>query len=111
MVTIPAPTTLLELTWLLIGVAFGRGLGKQLDQEIQSTPWFHKLKPWQQSLVRRILDATHHFWVGLLLMCYAKLTPHPVEIYWFGAGLLLDDFPDIPRRYKRMLNFPGEKND
>ena len=34
-------------------------------------------------------------------MCYFPNIP---ELYWFGAGLLIDDLPDIPRRAKELLS-------
>jgi len=26
------------------------------------------------------------------------------ETYWFGAGILVDDLPDIPRRVKEVMS-------
>jgi len=34
-------------------------------------------------------------------MCYFPQVP---EIYWFGAGLFVDDLPDIPKRAKELLS-------
>lgn len=98
-VTIPVPTDLLSVTWFLIGFCFGRGFGKQLDQEIQLTEWSKKRHPILRWFIKRLLDTIHHFWIGLLLMLYA---PSP-EIYWFGVGLFVDDWPDIPRRFKKLF--------
>jgi hypothetical protein len=55
-----------------------------------------KHSTWQQWFVIRVLDVTHHWWMGALLMMYI-VTP---EIFWFGAGLFVDDLPDVPRRLK-----------
>jgi len=96
-ITVP----LMQATWFIIGVTFGRGFGKKLDQGIVASKWFKKRNPIVQGLLKRILDVTHHFWVGLLLMLYI---PMP-EIYWFGAGLFVDDLPDVPRRYRKMFGF------
>jgi len=97
---IPVPTNLLEWLWLCLGITFGRAFGKKFDLEIQETEWFKKLKPWQKWLIRRLLDFTHHWWIGLLLVVYLSHIP---ELYWFGWGLFYDDLPDVPRRFKKIL--------
>ena len=93
--TIPSPETLLQFTWFLMGVTFGRGFGKELDQTIQKSDWFKKQVLWKQEVIRRVLDVTHHFWIGLLLVNYFTLD----EVVWFGWGLVVDDLPDIPARF------------
>jgi hypothetical protein len=96
---IPVPVTFVEWLWFAMGVNFGRGFGKQLDQTIQSTDWFKRRGRFVQWFVRRVLDVTHHWWIGGLLMAYSG----SVELFWFGAGLFVDDLPDIPRRAKELL--------
>jgi len=88
------PSTLREVTWCGIGILFGRAFGKHLDLDVQSTVWFKRKKIWQQRVIRFLLDLTHHWWIGLLLMCYAP----NIEVFWFGMGLFLNDLPDVPRR-------------
>lgn len=118
---IPTPDSFASWLWLTLGIAFGRAFGKQLDQEIQQTPWFKKLKPWEKWIVKRLLDFLHHWWIGALLMLYCAdpievwLMPGTFinvlkELYWFGAGLLLDDMPDIPRRIEKIGNFARTLN-
>lgn len=80
-----------------MGLLFGRAFGKQLDQGIQADPWFKRRHRVWRELLRRILDFTHHFWVGLLLVVYLPDIP---EAVWFGWGLFVDDMPDLPRRVK-----------
>lgn len=96
-IALPFPTTLEHVIWMGIGLAFGRGFGKQLDQEIQATDWFKAQHPMLQMFLKRILDTLHHWWMGGLLMVYWT-----GPIYWFGFGLLIDDIPDVP---PRLLSF------
>jgi hypothetical protein len=97
---IPVPTSFLSAVWLGIGLTFGRGFGKNLDQTIKKTEWFSRLPIWQQWFVARILDVTHHWWMGALIMAYVANT----EVFWFGAGLLVDDLPDVPKRIRVLLH-------
>jgi len=78
-----------------MGITFGRGFGKDLDQSIQKTQWFLALNWWQQKAVKIILDVFHHYWVGLLMVLYIPYE----EAIWFGWGLILDDSVDIPARF------------
>jgi len=100
MITVPTPVTFIEWLWFGMGITFGRGFGKNLDHTIQKTKWFRKLKPWQKWFIRRLLDVTHHWWIGGILIGYFPNIP---ELFWFGAGLLVDDLPDVPRRIKKLL--------
>ena len=100
-VPIPVPTNFLEWAWFGIGINFGRAFGKQFDQSVQRTDWFKRRQKWQQWIIKRLLDATHHWWIGALLMIYGV---NIVEVVWFGAGLFVDDLPDVPRRAKEILN-------
>lgn len=104
-ISLPVPVTLLQITWAIIGFMFGRAFGKQLDHTIQETEWFKKQKLMAQWTVRAILDFMHHFWIGLLLMVYASLSPYPSELYWFGYGLFIDDAPDIPSRFAKYFTY------
>jgi len=99
-ITIPTPPDFLSWVWFGIGINFGRAFGKHLDQSIQATQWFKNRHPIWRWVIKRLLDATHHWWIGALMMCYFPSIP---EVYWFGAGLLVDDLPDIPRRAKELL--------
>jgi len=97
---IPVPTTFLEWVFFALGINFGRAFGKRLDLEIQSTQWFRKKPVWLRWILKRLLDAIHHWYIGALLMIYFPNVP---ELYWFGTGLFVDDLPDIPRRAKILL--------
>jgi len=83
-----------------MGISFGRGFGKKLDQGVQASEWFKKLPNPIQSIVKRLLDFTHHYWAGLLLVLYAPIE----ELRYFGLGVFVDDWPDIPRRYRALFN-------
>lgn len=110
-VQIPFPTTLIHLTWACIGFMFARAFGKQIDQDIQNGDWFKSLPPAWQSIVKRLLDFLHHFYIGLLLMISYKIDEvffwgvTPVSLYWFGWGLFIDDIPDIPQRLLRYFEY------
>ena len=106
MIELPIPTTFLQWVWLGIGLTFGRAFGKELDQDVQGCDWFKALKPWQQWIVKRLLDFLHHWYIGALLMLYGwSLCFAHEEIYWFGYGLLLDDIVDVPSRLKKLLKY------
>jgi len=96
--TLPVPATFAQAVWALLGIQFGRSFGKKLDQGIQASAWFKSRHPLWQSLLKRVLDCLHHWWIGALLMIYV-----PGDAYWFGLGLLIDDLPDVPRRFKGIL--------
>lgn len=111
-IKIPWPSNEKDFLWFAIGLQFGRSFGKKLDHGIQQGMWFNDLKPWQQDIVKRILDFTHHWWMGYILWCYAAMIATHFgcpqltnEILWFGIGLLVDDLPDL---YNRILD--GIKN-
>lgn len=97
------PASRLEVGWWLIGGGFARAFGKKLDYDIQQTPWFKQLDPLSKNMVKRLLDFLHHWWIGWIMMEYiSKAVPFSVEVYWFGAGILVDDLPDLVLRLKEM---------
>jgi len=100
-IQIPAPETLLQITWTLIGFMFARSF-KNIDHFIKESEWYAALDKLGQFLVGGILDFFHHFWMGLLIMIYY---PQPQECYWFGYGLFLDDLPDIPARFRKYFDY------
>lgn len=93
---IPVPSSPVEAYWFLLGLTFARAFGKKLDWEIQQTDWFKNLSPFWKNLVKRTLDFLHHWWMGYGMWLYLV---HP-ELKWFGAGIFIDDLPDVPRRVK-----------
>ena len=109
---IPVPVDNFQIVWLLIGMSFGRNFGKKLDYEIQQANWFKGLPPEIQGLIKRILDFTHHWWIGAIIWLYAPLITAwwfwpslELEIMWFGVGLFLDDIRDfnhVKNRYNRL---------
>ncbi len=106
MIELPIPSTLLQISWLLIGFTFARAFGKNLDQIVKSSGFFKKQNSVAQWLLSALLDFLHHFWVGLLLMSYAGQVAAliPVEsdvLYFYGLGMFLDDLPDVPRRFQK----------
>ena len=55
-----------------------------------------------QGIVKRMLDVTHHWWLGWGMMIKAvemSGTLVPPDLWYFGLGLLIDDIKDIPYRY------------
>jgi hypothetical protein len=97
-IPIPIPATLLQTTWFLIGIMFGRAF-KGIDEQTQKSTWFTARSPLTKFVLKRALDFLHHFWIGLLLVVYATQP----ELIWFGWGMVIDDTPDIPRRIKKVL--------
>lgn len=100
---VPIPTTFEQIFWTSLGLMFGRVLGKKLDYEIQQTEWYKKLSVLQKNIFKRSLDLMHHWWVGAFIMLYIPTITVPftttvIPLFWFGAGLLLDDLPDVPKR-------------
>ena len=100
---IPTPATLAAITFFGMGIVFGRGFGKQLDQDIQEGTWFKAQPPLNQWIIKRVLDVTHHWWIGMMLVLYIPYE----EAIWFGWGLVVDDIPDLPFRYN-LLTRNGE---
>ncbi len=106
MIELPIPSTLLQITWLLIGFTFARAFGKSIDQKVKASNFYSKQNWLVQWLVSGLLDWLHHFWVGLLLMSYSGQVAAviPVEsdvLYFYGLGMFLDDLPDVPRRFQQ----------
>jgi len=104
-INLPFPETLLQATWFLIGLFAGRG-GAKSDNIVKESDWYKKRGPITQKIINGLLDFTHHFWIGMLLMVYA-VNP---EMYWFGMGLFIDDLPDIPPRFIKWFNYLKRDN-
>lgn len=107
-IQIPTPETFEQAVWLGMGIIFGRSFGKKLDWDIQQGEWFKGLHPILQGTVKRMLDATHHWWLGALIMLYlpvVNIWGVMIPIYWWGLGLVLDDLPDIPPRIRKTMTF------
>ena len=111
---IPIPIDNFQIVWLLIGMSFGRNFGKKLDYDIQQLDFFKDLGPFWQGMIKRILDFTHHWWIGALIWLYAHLiieflswpTLLP-KVVFFGVGIFLDDIRDFKHvlaRYKKATN-------
>ncbi len=106
MIELPVPSTLLQITWLLIGFTFARAFGKNLDQNVKSSKFYNVQSKVAQWVISGLLDWLHHFWVGLLLMVYAAQVSIiiPVDadaLFFFGLGMFIDDLPDVPRRFQK----------
>ena len=100
-IQIPAPETLLQITWAVIGFMLARSF-KKLDYTIKEATLYTTMDPISQFIVGGILDFFHHFWVGMLLMVYYNGSP---EVYWFGYGLFIDDLPDLPTRFRKYFDY------
>jgi len=113
---IPAPTTFVQIVWALIGFFFARAFGKQLDQDIQNSSWFNNLnEEWKKNFIKRLLDFTHHLWLGLLIMImYGSseiiiIGRLQIAPYWIGYGWVIDDAPDIPPRFRKYFSYLLDK--
>ena len=106
-ITIPVPPSWETALCFGMGLFFGRAFGKSLDQDIQGTDWFNQQSKLRQWIIKRLLDFLHHWWIGALLMILApQITWNPTlaqGLYWFGAGLFIDDLPDIPPRLREIF--------
>ncbi len=103
---LPVPSTLLQVTWLLVGFTFSRAFAKNLDRSVQETTLFKAQGKFAQTLIKNLLNFLHHFWIGLLLIVYSAPIASPLRfspdiITFFGLGLFLDDLPDIPQRFRK----------
>ena len=97
------PSTFEQFIWWGIGGGLARSFGKQLDYDIKKGEWYKSLSPVMQNIVARLLDFTHHWWVGGLVMLYG-LPNVSVDIsYWLGAGIFVDDLPDLYKRIDEMI--------
>jgi len=94
---------------LLVSLGFGVGYylsrgGKSFDHDVQRSRWFKNLGGPYRWLVRRLLDVTHHFEYGLIVMYlanqYLSGGVHDF-VYSFGFAMVLDDINDIPPRMRR----------
>jgi len=111
---IPIPADNLQIVWLLIGMGFGRSFGKQLDHTLQQTKFFKDRDLFWQGMIKRLLDFTHHWWIGAILWLYAPTintrflwSSYEMELMWFGVGLFIDDIRDFQHvlaRYKDATN-------
>jgi len=102
------PETLLEVTYFLIGFMAGRA-GALCDNQIKNSEWYKRRCSCEQSVISGLLDFTHHFWIGLLLMVEIPREVCGGRPYWFGMGLFVDDMPDIPARFKKWFGYLSEK--
>jgi len=103
-----------ELLSVILGFSTGALLGnagKNFDYNIKKTEWFKNLNQFSKWLISMILDVTHHFQYGLILMLYALTyidsNLHPIRfwlIYSFGFGLVVTDVKDIPKRFRKYFN-------
>ncbi len=103
---LPVPSTLLQVTWLLVGFMFSRAFAKNLDHAVQETDQFKAQGKFAQTLIKNLLNFLHHFWIGLLLIVYSAQIASPLHfspdvIAFFGLGLFLDDLPDIPQWFRK----------
>jgi len=100
-IQIPAPETLLQITWTIIGFILARSF-KNIDHTVKESRWYQTLDKVEQFVVGGLLDFLHHFWMGMILMVYYSHIP---EVYWFGYGLFIDDLPDIPQRFREYFDY------
>lgn len=107
------PDLPVELLAVILGFSTGvcmGNAGKNFDNLVQNTQWFKNRSAVSKFLIKFILNVTHHFQYGLILMLYAKckIDPnvHPV-IYWtiysLGFGLVVTDIKDIPKRFRKFF--------
>lgn len=104
---LPFPINLFQATWFLIGICLGRSF-KSFDSGIQDSENFKNLSWTEQKFITTMMDFTHHFWIGMLLMVYCASLLNG-EVYWLGMGLFIDDMPDIPSRFTGWFTYIKDK--
>jgi len=100
-----------ELVAVILGFATGIAMGnagKNFDYEFQQSEWFQGKSKFHQYIVKIILNSTHHFQYGLILMLYAlKYLEQGTIIFWvlysLGFGLVVTDIKDIPQRFRKFF--------
>ncbi|MEM2905067.1 MAG: hypothetical protein QW587_04935 [Candidatus Bathyarchaeia archaeon] len=104
------PGTEQEWFWFLLAFTLSRGFSKQLDQSFQGTAWYGRRSLFWRQVLKRSMDATHHWWAGWALWLYsdffaALLATWGIQvpattIKWMGSGIFYDDIPDFVRYVK-----------
>jgi|Deesub1362B_J571_1020462.scaffolds.fasta_scaffold00060_91 hypothetical protein len=111
------PTLILVILGLSSGLVLGRSF-KKIDFEIKKTQKFMKSSKFKQYLISAALNSIHHFQFGLALMYFAYRFHGSIGddgftlMYSFGFGLVVDDAPDLPRRFRKYFSYliESEKN-
>ncbi len=105
------------LALVLVGATtqIARALTERLDEDILEAPEVRGLNATLYGATRRLLNATHHWWIGGLLAYYNwvgyTLSLGPLnyasagsfEWMCIGFGLMLDDYDDMPGRLRETL--------
>jgi len=95
--------------WAALGFVSARAFGKRFDRTLKSTRWFRRRGWLLRGLLAGLLDACHHWELGLLLWFYAPPWSLPTgfnqPLQWLGLGLFVDDMPDVPTRFRRYFSY------
>lgn len=92
------------LLWFSIGFALGKWM-KKVDQYIRHVKKLNVPKP-----ILWLLDALHHFQLGLLLMALTwngatSFEPVSLAIFMLGFGLVADDAEDLREYVKTFYQY------
>jgi len=109
------PVLILVILGASSGLVVGRAF-KKIDYEIQRIPAVTKSSRFKKFLIVATLNCIHHFQFGLALMYLAyyfkasgSIGDHGFAlIYSFGFGLVVDDAPDLPARFRRYFSYLTE---
>ena len=100
---------------LSIGYLWGEAFSGFDGQVKYEFDWFKKFDRFTQWIITSILDVTHHFQWGLILILLVTLNDwfalHPTIgaiLRWVGWGLIVSDWKDYKNVLKRFgINTPG----
>jgi len=98
-IPIPTPQQALFIVSFSVGVLWGEA-GSTFDWEVKygkTKKWFNSLSLIQKTVVDFILNLTHHYQYGLVLVYLSQkyLSGDPLTFFmWAGWGLIISDWKD-----------------
>jgi len=108
---LPVPVTSEQLFLVLLGLSFGHAFSN-FDYDMQQGKLYTGAPAWAQWLMKRLMDFTHHWWIGYAMYLYPLPLQFAEAIRWFGAGVFYDDLADykqLLKRYKGLFGGTSEE--
>jgi hypothetical protein len=101
---------------LSIGYLWGEAFSKFDYNITYESEWYKKLGKFQQWIIKSLLDTTHHFQMGLILILLITkgwFGLHPALgsiLNWVGWGLVVSDWKEYKNVLRRFgINIPGDE--
>ena len=113
-----------SLLWCVLWFSVGYGMGKVFSSLDYYARWKIKIEEKEglpkpvAKLVLAVLDAFHHFQLGLLLMCLEWKDAIELKLPWATAGFMLglglvahdaEDLRKFIKKYHEVIGNEGEK--